>query len=219
MQGSAGRQSISIATLAALEHRRRTGEGQLIEVAQIEVAACVAAEPVIEYSMNANAQPREGNRSRGHVQGVYPTAVDDAWVALCVRDDADWARMVEAMGRSDLLRDARFASAEQRRLAHDEFDAVDADWTRTQTPLEIINTLNAQHVPAEQVLIPESMYDIPQRDARGFYEEVEHPVTGPHRYPGWPFRMTPGPRRHHRFAPPTLGQHNEEMLRGLGVNR
>ena len=131
MQGSAGRQSISIATLAALEHRRRTGEGQLIEVAQIEVAACVAAEPVIEYSMNANAQPREGNRSRGHVQGVYPTAVDDAWVALCVRDDADWAHMVEAMGRSDLLRDARFASAEQRRLAHDEFDGcgrrLDAD--------------------------------------------------------------------------------------------
>jgi crotonobetainyl-CoA:carnitine CoA-transferase CaiB-like acyl-CoA transferase len=206
-----------VALLAALEHRRRTGECQLIEVAQIEVAACVAAEPVIEYSMNASAQPREGNRCRGHVQGVYPTAVDDAWVALCVRDDADWARMVEAMGRSDLLRDARFASAEQRRLAHDEFDAVDADWTRTQTPLEIINTLNAQHVPAEQVLIPESMYDIPQRDARGFYEEVEYPVTGPHRYPGWPFRMTPGPRRHHRFAPPTLGQHNEEILRGLGV--
>ena len=103
-----------VALLAALEHRRRTGEGQLIEVAQIEVAACVAAEPVIEYSMNASAQPREGNRCRGHVQGVYPTAVDDAWVALCVRDDADWAHMVEAMGRSDLLRDARFASAEQR---------------------------------------------------------------------------------------------------------
>ena len=58
---------------------------------------------------------------------------DDAWVALCVRDDADWAHMVEAMGRPDLLRDARFASAEQRRLAHDEFDTVVADWTRTQT--------------------------------------------------------------------------------------
>ena len=61
------------------------------------------------------------------------------------------------------------------------------------------------------------MYDIPQLDARGYYEEVEHPVTGPHRYPGWPFRMTPGPSRHHRFAPPTLGQHNEEILRRLGL--
>ena len=206
-----------VALLAALEHRRRTGEGQLIEVAQIEVAACVAAEPVIEYSMNGVVQPREGNRRRGHVQGVYPTAADDAWVALCVRDDADWAHMVEAMGRPDLLRDPRFASAERRRFAHDEFDTVVADWTRIQSAAEIVNALSAQHVPAEQVLTPDRMYDIPQLDARGYYEEVEHPVTGPHGYPGWPFRMTPGPSRHHRSAPPTLGQHNEEILRGLGL--
>jgi crotonobetainyl-CoA:carnitine CoA-transferase CaiB-like acyl-CoA transferase len=206
-----------VALLAALEHRRRTGEGQLIEVAQIEVAACIAAEPVIEYSMNAVVQPRKGNRSRGHVQGVYPTAADDEWVALCVRDDADWAHMVEAMGRPDLLHDSRFASADQRDLAHDEFDAVVAEWTRTQTAAEIIDALGAQHVPAEQILTADRMYDIPELDARGYYEEVEHPVTGRHRYPGWPFKMTPGPDHHHRFAPPTLGQHNEEILRGLGL--
>ena len=74
--------------------------------------------------MNAVVRPREGNRSRGYLQGVYPTAADDAWVALCVRDDADWAHMVEAMGRPELL---------ERILAHDEFDTVVADWTRTQT--------------------------------------------------------------------------------------
>jgi crotonobetainyl-CoA:carnitine CoA-transferase CaiB-like acyl-CoA transferase len=197
-----------VALLAALEHRRRTGEGQLVEIAQFEVTACVTAEPVIEFSMNGIVRPREGNRSRGYLQGVYPTAVDGAWVALCVRDDADWAHLVEAMGRSDLL---------ERNLAHDEFDAVVADWTRTQTATEIINILSARHVPAEQVLTPDRMYDIPQLDARGYYQEVEHPVTGPHRYPGWPFTMTPGPSRHHRFAPPTLGQHNEEILRGLGL--
>ncbi len=197
-----------VALLAALEHRHRTGEGQLIEVAQIEVAACIAAEPVIEYSMNAVVQRREGNRSRGHVQGVYPTAADDAWVALSVRDDTDWEHIVDAMGRPDLL---------DRILAHDELDTVVADWTRTQTAVNIINVLSARHVPAEQVLTPERMYDIPQLDARGYYDEVEHPVTGPHRYPGWPFKITPGPRHHHRFAPPTLGQHTEEILRGLGL--
>jgi crotonobetainyl-CoA:carnitine CoA-transferase CaiB-like acyl-CoA transferase len=197
-----------VALLAALEHRHRTGEGQLIEVAQIEVAACIAAEPVIEYSMNAVVQPREGNRCRGRVQGVYPTAADDEWVALCVRDDSDWAHMVEAMGRLDLL---------EPRPAHDEFDTVVADWTRTHTAVEIVDALSTRRVPAEQVLTPDRMYDIPQLDARGYYEEVEHPVTGPHRYPGWPFTMTPGPARHHRFAPPTLGQHNEEILRGFGL--
>jgi crotonobetainyl-CoA:carnitine CoA-transferase CaiB-like acyl-CoA transferase len=197
-----------VALLAALEHRRRTGEGQLVEVAQIEVAACVAAEPVIEYSMNAVVRPREGNRSRGCLQGVYPAVADDEWVALCVRDDADLAQLVEAMGRPDLL---------GGNLEHDEFDAVVADWTRTQTATEILNVLSGRHVPAERVLTPERMYDIPQLDARGYYQELEHPVTGSHRYPGWPFTMTPGPSSHHRFAPPTLGQHNDEIQRGLGL--
>ncbi|MDT5330966.1 MAG: hypothetical protein QOF31_2263 [Mycobacterium sp.] len=197
-----------IALLAALEHRRRTGEGQLVEIAQIEVAACVTAEPVIEYSMNGMVRPREGNRRRGYLQGVYPTAEDNAWVALCVRDDADWAHLAEAMGRPDL---------HERRLAHDEFDTLVADWTRTQPATDVVNVLGTRHVPAEQVLTAERMYEIPQLDARGYYQEVEHPVTGPHRYPGWPFTMTPGPGRHHRFAPPTLGQHNQEILRNLGL--
>jgi crotonobetainyl-CoA:carnitine CoA-transferase CaiB-like acyl-CoA transferase len=61
------------------------------------------------------------------------------------------------------------------------------------------------------------MYDSTQLAARDYYQELEHPVTGTHRYPGWPFTMTPGPSRHHRFAPPTLGQHNDEILRRLGV--
>lgn len=206
-----------VALLAALEHRRRTGEGQLIEVAQIEVAACLAAEPVIEYSMTGVVRPREGNRRRGQLQGVYPTADDDAWVALSVRDDTDWARLVNVMGRPELLDDPRFASAHRRELAHDEIDTHIGDWSRTRTAAQIVDILGAQHIPVERVLTPDRMYDIPQLDARGYYQRLEHPITGPHRYPGWPFRLTPGPSGHHRCAPPTLGQHNEEILSGLGM--
>jgi crotonobetainyl-CoA:carnitine CoA-transferase CaiB-like acyl-CoA transferase len=207
-----------VALLAALEHRRRTGEGQLVEIAQIEVAACLTAEQVIEYSMNGKVLPREGNRRRGCVQGVYPTVTDDDWVALCVRDDTDWAHMVSAMERPELLDDPRFATAGQRELAHDEFDALVADWTRTRSPAEIVEILGAQHVPVEQLLTPARMYEIAQLDARGYYEELEHPITGPHRYPGWPLRLTPGPSRHHRSVSPTLGQHNDEVLGGLGLD-
>jgi crotonobetainyl-CoA:carnitine CoA-transferase CaiB-like acyl-CoA transferase len=81
----------------------------------------------------------------------------------------------------------------------------------------MVNALSTQNIPAEQVLKTDRMYDIPQLDVREYYEEVEHPVTGPHRYPGWPFAISPGPNRHHRFAPPTLGQHNDEILRALGL--
>jgi len=195
-----------VALLAALEHRRRTGEGQLIEVAQIEVAACIAAEPVIEYSMTGQVRPREGNRRRGVLQGVFPTA-DDAWVAICVRDGDDWASLAGAMERAgDPLPD------------HDTFDEKMAAWTTTKTATDIVNMIAAQHVSAEQLLTPERMYGIAQLDARGYYEEFEHPVTGAHRYPGWPLRITPGPLRHHRFGAPTLGQHNDEILRGLGLD-
>jgi len=163
----------------------------LIEVAQIEVGACVTAEPVIEYSMNGVVRPRDGNRRRGYLQGVYPTRQDDVWVALSVPDD----------GAAD----------------HDVFDEMVTAWTRTQAPDAIVKSLRAQNIPAERLTAFDQMYEITQLEARGFYEEFEHPITGPRRYPGWPFRITPGPARHHRTAAPTLGQHNDEVLRGLGL--
>jgi crotonobetainyl-CoA:carnitine CoA-transferase CaiB-like acyl-CoA transferase len=185
------------ALLAALEHRSRTGEGQLIEIAQIEVAAAVTAEPVIEYSMNGVVHPRQGNRRRGYLQGVYPTAEDGVWVAVSLIDNGSPP------------------------FDHDVFDEMVTAWTRTQGPAAIVATLRAQGIAAEQVVTGDQMYDADsigaQLDARAYYEEFVHPITGSHRYPGWPFRITPGPVRQHRAAPPTLGQHNDEILRGLGL--
>ena len=194
-----------VALLAALDHRRRTGEGQLIEVAQIEVGAAVTAEPVIEYSMNGIVAPREGNRQRGYRQGVYPTDTDDAWVALSARDDTDLAQLADEMGRPRLPDD------------HDAFDEAVAAWTRTRSSADIVAALQDRGVPVEPVVTSEQMYDLAGLD-KGFYEDFHHAVSGHHRYPGWPMRITPGPTRHHRFAPPTLGQHNDEILGGLGLS-
>jgi crotonobetainyl-CoA:carnitine CoA-transferase CaiB-like acyl-CoA transferase len=99
---------------------------------------------------------------------------------------------------------------------HDAFDEVVAAWTRTQNAADVVAAL--RNIPAELVTKPEGMYDLPGLDARGFYEEFDHVVTGRHRYPGWPLRISPGPEHHHRFIAPTLGQHNDEVLGGLGLS-
>ena len=191
-----------VALLAALSHCERTGEGQLIEVAQIEVGAAVTAEPVIEHSMTGLTRGREGNRHRQYAQGVYPTRVKDDWVALSVRDDSDWTVLADAMERAELQHDPRFSSAQARLAHHDDFDRVVTNWTRTHTADEVAELLSARGVPAERLLTPDRMYDVPQLDAREFYQEMVHPLTGRHRYPGWPFRISPGPARHHRTVPP-----------------
>lgn len=207
-----------VALLAALEHRRSTGEGQLIEAAQIEVGAAVTAEPVIEYSLTGSVRPREGNRHREYAQGVYSTGSADEWVAVSVRDDGDWRAVLDAIDRPDLRDDPRFASAAARRERHDEFDEVLTNWTCGRTAEEVVATFGRHGVPAERLLTADRMYDVEQLDARGFYQDLDHSITGRQRFPGWPFRISPGPARPHRAAAPTLGQHNAEVLGALGLS-
>jgi crotonobetainyl-CoA:carnitine CoA-transferase CaiB-like acyl-CoA transferase len=162
--------------------------------------------------MNGVVRSRAGNRRRGYLQGVYPTSVEDSWVAVSVRDDTDRSQLVAVLGRPDL---------HDPKVDHDVFDEIVGGWTRTRTPGEIVETLQAQKIPAEQVITCDQMYDGyvgAQLDVRGYYEELEHPITGAHRYPGWPFRISPAPERHHRTGSPTLGQHNDEILRNLGLS-
>lgn len=208
----------TVALLAALEHKRRTGEGQLIEVAQIEVGAAVTAEPVIEYSLTHRVRQREGNRHRRYAQGVYPAGGDDEWVAVSVRDDTDWTAVVDVIGRPELRDDSRFASPEARLHNHDALDEVLAGWTAVRTSDEAADRLRRAGVPAERILTSDRMYDVDQLEARGFYQELDHPLSGRHRFPGWPFRIAPGPLRHHRAPSPTLGQHNDEVLTALGLS-
>jgi crotonobetainyl-CoA:carnitine CoA-transferase CaiB-like acyl-CoA transferase len=206
----------TVALLAALEHRRRTGKGQLIEVAQVEVGAAVAAEPVIESSLTGLVREREGNRHREYAQGVYPTCDPDDWVAVSIRDDADWQSVAELIGAATPA-DARFNSPLARLDNHDALDDVIGGWTTGRSAEQAVDALTARGVPAERVLTADRMYAIDQLDARGYYAEIEHPITGRHRFPGWPFRISPGPERHHRTPSPTLGQHNEEVLSSLGL--
>jgi crotonobetainyl-CoA:carnitine CoA-transferase CaiB-like acyl-CoA transferase len=204
-----------VAIQAALEQRERTGQGQLIELAQIEVVAALAAEQVLTFDATGQVPERRGNRSPVRApEAVLVCADEDGFVAVSVRDDDDWTALRIAVGDSRLAA----ATVAERLASQDEIAAVLSEWAAERSAADAEAALIAAGVPAARLLIPAIMYDDPQLEAVGYYQPIVHPVTGERRYPGWAARHSDGPATHHRFSAPTLGQHTDEVLAEAGVD-
>jgi crotonobetainyl-CoA:carnitine CoA-transferase CaiB-like acyl-CoA transferase len=212
------------ALLMALEHRRRTGEGQLVEVPLLENALNLAAEQVIEYSAYGELLTR--NENRGPVsapQGVYRCAPADGnpeqYVAVAVPDDATWQRLRYVMGDPTWTRAADLDHAAGRRARHDEIDEHLDAWLADQTREAAAERLVAAGVPASALVNAHRVMPHPQLEARSFFQTMVHPETGETRYPGFPIRFQGFGPGLHRSPPPTLGQHNQDILCGeLGLS-
>ena len=101
-----------------------------------------------------------------------------------------------------------------RRASHDQIDAAIGSWTRSRSPRQVMQRLQARGVIAAQVSDARDLVEDPQLDARAFWAELDHPDVGPRRYPGNPIRLSETPVTY-RFAAPGLGQHNDEIFGGL----
>jgi crotonobetainyl-CoA:carnitine CoA-transferase CaiB-like acyl-CoA transferase len=205
----------AVAVQAALAHREHTGEGQLIEVAQLETGANLTAELVLDWSVRRETPAREGNRDpRMAPQGVYPCRSEGPmpeWVALSVQDDTQWQALAKALERPDWVADRGLATLAGRRARHDEIDDLIATWSRSRSPVEVVVALRLAGLAVAPVLAVPRMYDDPQLVARGYYQELDHARTGTRRYPGWPAQFS-FLAQHHRRGAPTLGEHNREIL-------
>ncbi|MBM3133183.1 MAG: CoA transferase, partial [Chloroflexi bacterium] len=202
-----------VAVQAALLHRDRTRQAQVIEVAQCEVGACITAEQVIAYSASGKLLSRTGNRSDTMApQGIYPCA-DKELVAISVRDDAEWEKLVEMMGSPELqAQRGQLRSLAQRQARSDDIDRIIVEWTRGMASDAVLKLVRGAGLPIARVLKAEKMNGDLHLSYRRFYEELPHQRTGVRPYAGWPMRFSVGPTRHHRLGPPTLGQHNFEIL-------
>jgi crotonobetainyl-CoA:carnitine CoA-transferase CaiB-like acyl-CoA transferase len=211
----------TLAILMALEHRRRTGNGMLIETPQVGAAINITGEQVAEYSANGVLLGRTGNRSWVCApQGVYrvadcddpyPGVGNDDWIAVSVETDAQWSALASVLGDETLERDARLATASGRHDAHDQIDAAIAAWARTRTAHSAVEELVAEGVPAAPVVRAHRLPEIESLVARQFYETVHQPVAGTMRVPAFPIRFSSGPEVWNRSAAPCLGQHNREI--------
>ena len=205
----------AFAALLALDQRERTGEGSLVEVAMFDTAIGIAAEPAIEWSAYGHLVERDGNRAAWAApQGVYPTSGPDGWVALSATTDDDWRALARVINRPDLADDEGLATLEGRRARHDELDAAIAGWSAGVDIEDAVAELLAARIPAAAANDPRRMGTHTHLRARGYFEDLEHPVAGVLPTPVLPFRVA-GTERWGRSPAPRFGQHNREILGGL----
>ena len=205
-----------VALLIALEHRNRTGRGQLVESTMVEAALNAAAEPILEYGAHGARLVRDGNRGPvGAPQNLYACRGEDRWLALAVTSDAKWQALRALMGDPGWARDAALATAVGRRAVHDRIDREIGAWCATRDADALAEELVARGIPAAPVVPASRLPRNPQLVARGFFETVSHPVVGSHEHPALPVRLVGERRRWYARPAPTLGQHTEEILRDL----
>ncbi len=210
--------------LLALQHRRRTGEGTMVEASMVDAALNVAAEQVIEHSAYGALLSRQGNRGpTAAPQNLYrvakpdESAWDDSWVAVAVATDDHWRALRVALGDPAWAAGPELETLAGRRRAQDEIDARLAEWCRDKQADEVIGRLSEAGVPVAGVTQPHDQPDLPPFRSRHFFEEVKHPVIGNSRYSTLPIRFERGPERWHTRHAPLLGEHNREILQHLGL--
>lgn len=203
---------IAALVTGAIDHRRRTGEGQHIDASQFEMALQFLAPEILDAQISGYVATRLGNRSpREAPQGIYPSAGEDQWIAIAIETEAEWAGLCRALGRGDWAADAAWQSHAGRLAAHDQIDESITAWTATRTNAEAMEFLTTHGVPAGAVQRSSDLARDPQYAHRCFHHRHVHPVIGDVPYAGTQFRIPDyhgGPRSH----APLLGQHNHEVF-------
>ena len=205
----------ALAVLAALWHRQRTGQGQYIDMSQLEATVGLTVEPLMDWFMNGRVWGRQGNDHLSMApHGHYPCRGDDAWVSIAVEDDGAWTRLVAALGDVPWAREPRFAALAGRRAHLAELDARLAEWTRERTGWEATEILQRAGVAAFPVYGLDEQAADPHFQARGLMARPEHPRIGPMQVYAHPIKLgaTPGGVT---ATAPMLGEHNDHVFREL----
>ena len=204
----------AFAVLAALHHRKRTGEGQLVELGQAENVFPYLGEYYMDYQMNGRTHGPMGNRHPWALQNCYPCAGENRWVVITVYDEPQWAALCDVVGASDLVADAALSQAEGRRARQSEIDVRISEWTREREPAEVMRELQRKGIPAGAVMNQADVFSDPHVQSRGFFEETSQEDCGTHLYPGPLYKLSETPLSIRR-GPVMFGQDNEYVYREL----
>jgi len=203
------------AILAALDHRRRTGEGQYIDLAQAECSQHFIAPAFLDLQVNGRVAMRNGNASNEYSpHAVFPCSGDDKWVAIVAETEGQWLALGDVMGSPELARDIRFATLAGRLANRAALEALIAGWTRDRTQDEVEALLQRHGVPAHRSATSEDLCNDPQLAHRNHFILADHAELGPVPIENSRFILSETPAQIRR-AGPTFGQDNDYVLREI----
>jgi len=208
------------AILAVLHHRNKTGQGQYIDLSMTESGAAQLGEAYMDYAMNQRQPERMSNRDKVMApHGAYRCRGEDKWVAIAIDNDQEWRAFGNALGNPDWTRDERFDDTMGRYRNQDEIDRLISAWTIDLDHQDVVSRLQPAGVMAGASLDMGELLADPHLEARGFFNNMEHPEMGPLHLPGLPWRLSDCPRGNYQ-RPPLLGEHNDYVFgQLLGMSR
>jgi benzylsuccinate CoA-transferase BbsF subunit len=203
------------ALLAALYHKRKTGEGQMIDMSQLESSVAALAGPLFVQANGAGDFAREGNRVKyAAPHGVYQVRDGaerpDRWLALGCIEEGQWQRFAAAAGHAEWADDARFATLADRKANEDTLEALVAAWAREQDGDAVLASLQAAGVPAGLVLNATEVLADEQMVDRQYFRYLEHPEAGLRAQDGSGFKLSKTPAEP-MLPAPMLGEHTYEV--------
>jgi crotonobetainyl-CoA:carnitine CoA-transferase CaiB-like acyl-CoA transferase len=200
------------AVMAALIHRKLTGEGQYIDQAQAESALQFLTMPIVDTTGSGRVYQPVGNYDPAHApHGVYPATGEDRWVAIACRTDDQWQALCRTMEMSELAADPRFAGFADRQNNREGLDKIIGEWTAKIEGGTIERRLQAADVPAHLVENADDMMRDPQLAHRKHFVEVAHGTLGQTWIENSRFQLSRTPARLERGAP-GLGEHSQYVL-------
>ena len=203
----------TIAVMAALAHRDRTGEGQYIDMALLDVQVAMLANMNTNYLASDNPPKRWGN-AHPNIVPYQTFATSDGHIIVAVGNDGQYRRFVEAGGRPELATNERFATNPMRVGNRDTLVPLLAEMVKTRTKQQWIDALEAAGVPCGPINNLDEVFENPQVQARGLRMDLPHPTGGKVKLVGSPMKMSATPPQYD-MPPPLLGQHTDEVLREL----
>jgi len=203
------------AILTALLHRQRTGQGQYVEVPQVESAMqLIGAEILSATEAGTDAEP-DGNHSPLAVpHDAFPARGDDEWMVIAALDETQWNSLCSVMDRAELAADPRFATLENRKRNEGELTGIISVWSQQFDKQELAARLQAAGVAAAPVNAPRDLLTSAYLASRNFFTELEHPDAGRHPHPGLPIHLSATPGAQRKSAPP-FGAHNRQVLESI----